>query len=168
MQTWLIRSPTPMCMSQLEKYANGIGQQAEFERLRYLKHTVWIRICSLSGTGAQHNLYMKSWHSTQVPVNVWNLYIFHSIIDYIDGDGDWSGWSPCSISCGNGNQKRTRSCGYACTATESRTCDMPSCPGKKVFPWTILWRLYKQTPVPRLFQVTYAAKTSIFEMNGTE
>uniref|UniRef100_A0A672MTN6 Isthmin 1 n=1 Tax=Sinocyclocheilus grahami TaxID=75366 RepID=A0A672MTN6_SINGR len=49
--------------------------------------------------------------------------------DYIDGDGDWSGWSPCSVSCGNGNQKRTRSCGYACTATESRTCDMPSCPG---------------------------------------
>lgn len=49
--------------------------------------------------------------------------------DYIDGDGDWSGWSPCSVTCGNGNQKRTRSCGYACTATESRTCDMPRCPG---------------------------------------
>ncbi|TRY56033.1 hypothetical protein DNTS_013860 [Danionella cerebrum] len=49
--------------------------------------------------------------------------------DYIDGEGDWSAWTPCSVSCGNGNQKRTRSCGYACTATESRTCDMPSCPG---------------------------------------
>ncbi|XP_035255491.1 isthmin-1 [Anguilla anguilla] len=49
--------------------------------------------------------------------------------DYIDGDGDWSSWSVCSVSCGNGNQKRTRSCGYACTATESRTCDMPGCPG---------------------------------------
>ncbi|XP_030628788.1 isthmin-1 [Chanos chanos] len=49
--------------------------------------------------------------------------------DYIDGEGDWSIWSPCSVTCGNGNQKRTRSCGYACTATESRTCDMPSCPG---------------------------------------
>uniref|UniRef100_A0AAV2MJZ6 Uncharacterized protein n=1 Tax=Knipowitschia caucasica TaxID=637954 RepID=A0AAV2MJZ6_KNICA len=49
--------------------------------------------------------------------------------DYMDGDGDWSGWSSCSVTCGNGNQKRTRSCGYACTATESRTCDMPNCPG---------------------------------------
>ncbi|KAF7652600.1 hypothetical protein LDENG_00094820 [Lucifuga dentata] len=49
--------------------------------------------------------------------------------DYIDGEGDWSAWSVCSVTCGNGNQKRTRSCGYACTATESRTCDMPNCPG---------------------------------------
>ncbi|XP_063730309.1 isthmin-1 isoform X1 [Eleginops maclovinus] len=49
--------------------------------------------------------------------------------DYMDGEGDWSDWTPCSVTCGNGNQKRTRSCGYACTATESRTCDMPNCPG---------------------------------------
>ncbi|KAM9847850.1 isthmin-1 isoform 1-T1 [Aulostomus maculatus] len=49
--------------------------------------------------------------------------------DYMDGEGDWSNWSACSVTCGNGNQKRTRSCGYACTATESRTCDLPNCPG---------------------------------------
>eukprot|EP00062_Callorhinchus_milii_P007899 gi/632950027/ref/XP_007890494.1/ PREDICTED: isthmin-1 [Callorhinchus milii] len=49
--------------------------------------------------------------------------------DYLDGEGDWSAWSLCSVTCGSGNQKRTRSCGYACTATESRTCDMPNCPG---------------------------------------
>ncbi|XP_005042790.1 PREDICTED: isthmin-1 [Ficedula albicollis] len=49
--------------------------------------------------------------------------------DYVDGEGDWSPWSLCSVTCGSGNQKRTRSCGYACTATESRTCDRPHCPG---------------------------------------
>uniref|UniRef100_A0A8C0V8F8 AMOP domain-containing protein n=1 Tax=Cyanistes caeruleus TaxID=156563 RepID=A0A8C0V8F8_CYACU len=43
---------------------------------------------------------------------------------------EWSPWSPCSITCGSGNQKRTRSCGYACTATESRTCDLTHCPGE--------------------------------------
>lgn len=52
------------------------------------------------------------------------------LLDYMDGEGDWSNWSVCSVTCGNGNQKRTRSCGYACTATESRTCDMPTCPGE--------------------------------------
>ncbi|KAG9481713.1 hypothetical protein GDO78_010773 [Eleutherodactylus coqui] len=45
-------------------------------------------------------------------------------------DEDWSSWSPCSATCGHPNQKRTRSCGYSCTATESRVCDLPSCPGE--------------------------------------
>ncbi|NXB49419.1 ISM2 protein, partial [Leucopsar rothschildi] len=49
--------------------------------------------------------------------------------DYEDEE-EWSPWSPCSITCGSGNQKRTRSCGYACTATESRTCDLTHCPGE--------------------------------------
>ncbi|XP_042799852.1 isthmin-2 isoform X1 [Panthera leo] len=42
---------------------------------------------------------------------------------------EWSPWSPCSGSCGSGSQRRTRPCGYACTATESRACDLPLCPG---------------------------------------
>ncbi|XP_047202107.1 isthmin-2 isoform X4 [Girardinichthys multiradiatus] len=41
---------------------------------------------------------------------------------------EWGDWAPCSVTCGSGSQKRTRSCGHACTATESRTCDLESCP----------------------------------------
>ncbi|KAM6202666.1 isthmin-2 [Rhynchocyon petersi] len=48
--------------------------------------------------------------------------------DY-ESQEEWSPWSACSESCGSGSQQRTRSCGYACTATESRTCDLPPCPG---------------------------------------
>lgn len=65
------------------------------------------------------------WPASELKIS-WSL----SDLDYMDGEGDWSNWSVCSVTCGNGNQKRTRSCGYACTATESRTCDMPTCPGK--------------------------------------
>ncbi|XP_066550545.1 isthmin-2 isoform X2 [Amia ocellicauda] len=44
-----------------------------------------------------------------------------------DEEDEWSAWSPCSVTCGSGNQKRVRSCGYACTATESRSCDLSRC-----------------------------------------
>lgn len=43
---------------------------------------------------------------------------------------EWSTWSPCNGSCGSGHQQRTRPCGYACTATESRVCDLAPCPGE--------------------------------------
>ncbi|KPP61722.1 isthmin-2-like [Scleropages formosus] len=49
--------------------------------------------------------------------------------EYEYEEQEWSSWSPCSITCGSGNQKRMRSCGYACTATETRTCDLKHCPG---------------------------------------
>ncbi|XP_078516098.1 isthmin-2 [Lissotriton helveticus] len=48
--------------------------------------------------------------------------------DY-EGEAEWSSWAACSVTCGRGNQKRTRSCGYSCTATEARTCDASHCPG---------------------------------------
>lgn len=47
--------------------------------------------------------------------------------DNYEYEEEWSDWAPCSVSCGHGTQKRTRSCGYACLATESRTCELQSC-----------------------------------------
>ncbi|CAH6847540.1 isthmin-2 [Phodopus roborovskii] len=56
--------------------------------------------------------------------------------DFQESDGydyepqeEWSTWSPCSGSCSSGHQQRSRPCGYACTATESRVCHLPPCPG---------------------------------------
>ncbi|XP_072314360.1 isthmin-2-like [Eucyclogobius newberryi] len=47
--------------------------------------------------------------------------------DSYEYEEEWSDWAPCSVSCGQGSQKRTRSCGYACVATESRSCELRSC-----------------------------------------
>ena len=52
---------------------------------------------------------------------------------------DWTAWSPCSVTCGDGTQMRTRTCqGDLCTGdhneTQSQSCNSkdPSCPGT---PW---------------------------------
>ncbi|XP_051955090.1 isthmin-2-like [Xyrauchen texanus] len=44
------------------------------------------------------------------------------------GEEEWSAWTPCSVTCGNGNQTRSRSCGDFCTSTESRSCNLIPCP----------------------------------------
>uniref|UniRef100_A0A8C5QLY8 AMOP domain-containing protein n=1 Tax=Leptobrachium leishanense TaxID=445787 RepID=A0A8C5QLY8_9ANUR len=63
-------------------------------------------------------------------VPVGNNWISEDKYQYDYEEEDWSPWSPCSATCGRPNQKRTRSCGYSCTATESRICDLPLCPGE--------------------------------------
>ncbi|XP_068108283.1 isthmin-2 [Hyperolius riggenbachi] len=56
-------------------------------------------------------------------------------------DEEWTSWSPCSATCGRPAQKRIRSCGYSCTATESRVCDLPPCPGEDDGENTTQWRM---------------------------
>lgn len=47
---------------------------------------------------------------------------------------DWTPWSPCSVTCGHGERKRTKSCGYSCTLTEASKCDLEPCPGNILLP----------------------------------
>ncbi|XP_062863813.1 isthmin-2 [Trichomycterus rosablanca] len=67
----------------------------------------------LSGVGVDWGNLGKDWDSME---------------NYEYEEEEWSDWSPCSATCAHGTQKRVRSCGYACTATESRTCELQHCP----------------------------------------
>uniref|UniRef100_A0A667YP63 Isthmin 2b n=1 Tax=Myripristis murdjan TaxID=586833 RepID=A0A667YP63_9TELE len=52
-------------------------------------------------------------------------------LDYGKKETDeWTAWSPCSVTCGHGEKKRTKSCGYSCTLTEASRCDLEPCPGE--------------------------------------
>lgn len=50
---------------------------------------------------------------------------------------DWSTFSPCSVTCGDGHKTRTRTChrplhgGLPChgKGTQTMTCTAPPCPG---------------------------------------
>ncbi|KAL6096314.1 ism2 [Pungitius sinensis] len=45
---------------------------------------------------------------------------------------EWTPWSPCSVTCGNGDRQRTKSCAYSysCIRTEVSKCDLEPCPGE--------------------------------------
>ena len=60
------------------------------------------------------------------------------------GAGQWGDWDQCSATCGNGTQKRSRSCTNPPTAHGGKRCAGPKemtqncnddvlCPGKKIF-----------------------------------
>ncbi|XP_068610009.1 isthmin-2 [Brachionichthys hirsutus] len=51
------------------------------------------------------------------------------IQSYYDETDEWTPWSPCSVTCGHGEKKRTKSCGYSCILTEASRCDLEPCPG---------------------------------------
>uniref|UniRef100_H3CWE4 Isthmin 2b n=1 Tax=Tetraodon nigroviridis TaxID=99883 RepID=H3CWE4_TETNG len=68
---------------------------------------------------------------------------------------EWTPWSPCSVTCGHGEKKRTRSCGYSCTLTEASKCDLEPCPGEIPFAF-------------QHFKTQTYAKESLWMENGTE
>ena len=59
--------------------------------------------------------------------NIWILLIFLKVFS------TWSDWSSCSVTCGSGEQTRTRTCDQNCSSgdlQEIQGCNDSDCPGK--------------------------------------
>lgn len=59
-----------------------------------------------------------------------NLYFFYPAAS----SNEWSPWNPCSVTCGMGQQERSRDCGSACREMETQACYGKPCYGACNFP----------------------------------
>ncbi|XP_022606611.1 isthmin-2 isoform X1 [Seriola dumerili] len=110
----------PLFWEYPEQSENGLGRASLEEQSEdYNYDPEELVLSGVEGDWGGH--WNKDWHAK----------------DNYEYEEEWSPWAPCSVTCGHGTQKRTRPCGYACTATESRTCGLESC-AETVIPVTVL------------------------------
>lgn len=68
---------------------------------------------------------------------------FCKLCSLVDGQwAEWSAWSPCSVTCENGTESRTRTCsnpfpangGLDCVgaSTDTKACSLEACPGSRM------------------------------------
>ena len=64
------------------------------------------------------------------------VYVLDSTIYFFSVFLPWSEWSSCSLTCGSGEQTRTRTCDQNCDdvqnddLSETQSCNNGDCPGK--------------------------------------
>ena len=64
------------------------------------------------------------------------IYVLDSKFNFLSVFLPWSEWSTCSLTCGSGEQTRTRECDQNCDdiqtdeLSETQSCNDDDCPGK--------------------------------------
>lgn len=86
-------------------------------------------------TCAQVALRFKT-HLTSSRAELANRFLLFALPDSVGPWLPWSQWSACSVSCGGGQQTRTRHCSFPpCSglSRHSKTCNTQVCLGESVF-----------------------------------
>ena len=69
--------------------------------------------------------------------------ISHWVVSFsVASSKEWSSWSPCSVTCGMGQQERSRDCGSACREMETQACYRKRCSGTTTSTVEENWKFY--------------------------